>query len=529
MEYANDSNGKRIHYSKGKKGFSYKCPYCLEPVLVRDGLNACFYHRPIRDRTPQQRTCPEYHEDKSYKRIDNKLDIIYINNGGIPLYLCSNEGRFQLKAYFPQISEESFKQLKQAGTKIYVNTKAQSEIDRKVYTVDELYFYPVNTIEKWIYIECKPAVSLTDVRQKWLWGIRGVDIENDIYHSNKDGGYRVALKADISVGKTYRIMFYNNPPKVRGISFEQVGEIFLKKGYTTQIIAVYEMSIDSFTEEARRFIEGKGYRLVEKSSELLPLWPPAVFKGNEITFNKRKALFLYINNSKKENLYFILYNKMFEIDHTEGKNCIIPLTVDANKSIVITDEENERFSSEIKYNISYNPSLIKKQQLKQQIVIKDSNDIEVDFSDANIKPPKDGKLYISSNIPFCATVLNKDYVIYSSNACFENVDYIFNLLINSGAFGIKKYTYKRKNYKIEGSGNIDWKGEFLKLYRCNGPTINADNHYFQLLYLLSQNINRSNVQLYRLLETWIKTNAIPISAVKYMDDIFKSLGGVSNE
>ena len=76
MEYAIDKNGDYVHYSVAKKSTFYRCPHCSEIVLVRNGLNACFYHKSIHDRTPLQRTCPEYHEKNSYKKIDDQLDII---------------------------------------------------------------------------------------------------------------------------------------------------------------------------------------------------------------------------------------------------------------------------------------------------------------------------------------------------------------------------------------------------------------------------------------------------------------------
>lgn len=131
-----------------------------------------------------------------------------------------------------------------------------------------------------------------------------------------------------------------------------------------------------------------------------------------------------------------------------------------------------------------------------------------------------------SNVPFCATVNNKNYVISSSNTSFENVDYDLNIKINSMAFGVKSYTYKRDNLQKKASGNLDWELECLRFYRCSGPTVKANNQYFKFLYLLSQNINERNIQLYRILETWIKTNAIPVSAIRYINEIIESLGGL---
>lgn len=189
----------------------------------------------------------------------------------------------------------------------------------------------------------------------------------------------------------------------------------------------------------------------------------------------------------------------------------------------MSDGEIEKNDSEIKYNILYDKSLIKKQLIKPVIKIKDTNNIEMNFDEKNLKLPKDRKLYIESNIPFCATVNNKNYIISSSSTCFENIDYLVDLKINSRAFGTKSYKYKREKPQIRVKSNLDWELEYTRLYRCTAPITKANNQHFQLLYLLSQNINEKNIQLYRLLETWIKTNSIPVSAINHLDRIFKSL------
>lgn len=301
MEYAMDKGGHYVHHTVAKKSNSYKCPYCRDEVYIRGDPNACFYHRPIPNRTPLQRTCPEYHEGtSSYKKIDNPVDIIHINNGGVPLYLCNHGDNYQLRAYFPSISEDSLNKLSKLGVRVHVNTEAYSKKDRKIYNIDNLKFYPVNTIERWIYVKCDSKIDELDVHRKWLWGIRGVDIENDIYHSNKDGGYRVALKSNIIIGETYRIMFDRYPPNIEGINFEKIGEIWLREKSIRKLICIYEMNIYSFTEAAREFIEGKGYHLAEKPNELIPLWPPAVFKGNEIIFNQRETFFYILIIRKRK-------------------------------------------------------------------------------------------------------------------------------------------------------------------------------------------------------------------------------------
>lgn len=531
MEYAMNKNGKLVHHINASRELSYVCPYCFEKAVIRQGANACFYHNPIRDRTPLQRTCPEYHENSSYRKVNDRLEILYINNGGIPLYLCNENERFQLRAYFPKISEHSVNKLKRIGVKIHVNTKAYSEMDKKIYNVCNLNFYPVSTIEKWIFVECNPFVVEPEVKRKWLSGIRGVDVERDIYHSNQDGGYRVALKANITVAKAYQIMFKNSPPIIKGISFEKKGEIHLRKKMVRKVVGIYEMRVEKFAEPARQFVEGKGYKLVEDSNELIPLWPPAIFKGNEIIFNERDVFFLHINNSMKERLFYTRHNGLIKMDSTEENKRIVPIIIhkDEGKSLAVSDGDDARFDHEIKYNLLYRSPIITKKPINQRLAFTDIDGSEVNLVEDNPILPKNGQLLISSKVPFMATISSNNYTITSGSKYLEDIYYGRVITIDSKAFGIKTYSLEKEILQKRKEKQLDWEQQYAILYRCTGTTIKADARFFQILLLLSKNTNDININLYRLLETWVKTNSIPVTAIKYIDGIARALGGMVNE
>jgi len=527
MEYAIDKSGKLIHHKNAIKGKFYKCPYCKERVYVRRGLNACFFHERKSNRTPLQKCCPEYHEGTSYGKTEKSLSCIYLDNGGIPLYLCNYNNQFELRAYFPSISNKSLQYLREKGVKIHVNTKSTSFIDRRTYTVDNLNFYPVRTTENWIDIVCEPGIDNQEIRRKWLCGIRGIDVQKDIYYCGSEGGYRVALGSEIIIGRHYRIMFYDNAPNIEGIGFIRVGYINLKKDYVDKKLSIYEMVISRRTEAARKFIESKGYKLVGKSNKLIPLWPPGAFKGNEIIFNRKKAYFLHINPSGKSKLYYSRDNEL--VDLYSDRNNIILLKLDQDDTIITSEVKNEISNYEILYSITYSESLVRKEDLKQEIIIKNSNDKIIKSDTGNLELPKDRRLFITSNVPFCAVVKNKNYVISSSSLFFENIWYNHKLIIDSKAFGTKEFTFNR-NETRSMLKKINWDLEYSKLYRCNAPpTIPVSNRYIKLLYIISQLTNINNKNVYKLLETWIKTNSIPVTAVKHLDELLNYLGGLANE
>lgn len=527
MEYAIDKSGDLIHHKNALKDKFYKCPYCKERVYVRRGLKACFYHEPKSQRTPLQKCCPEYHEGASYRKTENSLNYIYMNNGGIPLYLCNYNNRFELRAYFPSISDKSLQYLREKDVKIHVNTKSVSLIDRRTYTVDNLDFYPVKTIESWIDVVCEPEIDNQEIQRKWLCGIRGVDVQKDIYHSGNEGGYRVAFGSDIIIGKCYRIMSYNNLPNIEGVSFNRVGYINLKEGCVDKKLLIYEMVISRYTEAARKFIESKGYKLVEKSNKLIPLWPPGAFKGNELIFDRKEVYFLHINPSGKSKLYYSRDNEL--VDLYSDENNIISLKLSQDDTIITSEIKNKISNYEILYSVTYNESLVRKEDFKEETIIKNSDGKIIKSDNENLILPKDRRIFITSNIPFCAIIKNRDFVISSSSMFFENIKYSHKLVIDCKAFGIKEFMFYRKGTKSTFK-KINWDNEYSKLYKCNAPTtIPASNRYIRLLYLISQLPNIDNKNVYKLLETWIKTNSIPVTALKYLDELLNYLGGLVNE
>ncbi|MBU3218188.1 hypothetical protein LL033_01165 [Clostridium estertheticum] len=526
IEYAKDMNGKKVSAEEASCNLTYQCPYCLDSVNVRKGnvYVDYFAHIRIKDRTPFQKICPGY-KGNEYSSINNTLDKMYINNGGVPLYLCSENERFELRAYFPTLSDSSMMKLKEVNAKICVNTKAVDDMDRGIYNVDNLHYYKVDTLREWIDIKCEPNVHLPEMQRKWLWGIRGIDLNNDIYHCNKDGGYRVALKANISVGKTYRIIFENCNPIINGIKFTELGNIQLNQGYLNNkiIFSVYSMELNLYTEEARKFIERKGYNLLDGVNELLPLWPPAVFEGNELKYDHSNALFLHIDNTNKERVYYTHDNGLMPVSG-DTKSAIIKITINDNKTVAVAGT-NGNIIEEIKYSIIRVDNLVKKDLITLKSKVTDSDDNIFDFTNKYLKPPKDGILMVNSNLHFTAIVLNENYVISSSNVRFDKVRSFDELVINNKAFGICKYKYKKKNDKTNML-ELNFEKVYLHLYVCTAPTINTNERNIELLYLLSKNIH-NNIRLYRLIELWVKTNRIPVSAVKQLEEIRIYLGGRS--
>ena len=505
MKYGIDKKGKKICYKDALKNEIYLCPFCTEKLILRNGRKSCFAHNIIKKRTPLQRTCPEYHENDKYRKIDNLVDIIYIENGGIPLYLCNDGNKFEIRAYFPSLSETCMNSLIKNNTEIIINNKIWCYIEN-------LNYYNVYNIKDWIDVKINPSISFNEIKRKWLWGIRGINIEKDIYHSNNEGGYRVAIKSNIYVGKKYRMLFLKDQiPFINGIAFRCIGEIKLRKGINEVLFSVCDIEIKEYNEDARQFIESKGYHLRKNINKVIPLWPPIIFKGNELITDSDKVWFFHENGSNNE---YINEINDGEICKTIRRNIFKIYNISSinEKAIVVSDESIENVSSEIKYVFKYEKKLENDKYIKPEIIIKDIDGNIISF-DNNILPSK-RKVFIHSNIPSCLMLINDNYCLSSSEYFLEGLDYNNEIVIDCKGFGRICWKYKRKSEKVS---EINWSFLYSKLYLSSGKLINPKYNCKIVLYKIKKNLNKNNIKVYLILCEWLRKGEIPIDAQQIID------------
>lgn len=520
MDIGKDCKGRSVHFRDALIEETYRCPECTEKLNLRGGKTACFAHNIIKERTPAQRICPNYHENENYKKISNIVDIIYINNGGITLYLCNDGNKFELRAYFANIKETYRNQLIDNKTKIFINKK-------KWCGVEDLSFYPLHDIKKWIYIDTVPKTTIDEVKRKWLYGIRGIDIENDIYKGTNDGGYRIAIKSNIYIGKKYKILCLKDKIFICGIKFKCIGQIRLIDNGNKKIFNIFDMEIFEITEESREFIEGKGYQLVKKLNKIIPLWPPVVFKGNDLILDNDAIWFYHLIRGADECLYEIIEGKIrklaknklfkiFSISKFSEKVIVI-----SNKSIL--EEELSGTVTEIKYILNYIENLNFRKTLERKIIIKDIYNEIIDYSLNSSCIPKDGKLIIDSNIPILARVMRNNYCIYSSKYNLDEIIYGDTIFIDCKCFENIDYKYNEILVKSDKIESINWKTLSLKLYNCRGILVKPTYNDKKLLYKLQKNLNNENKIIFKILYNWILNNGIPINSQKILNEVEENM------
>lgn len=305
IAYGIDGNGKKVYARHAYSHRTYICPYCFEGINVRKSINKddYFAHKPIHNRTPQQMLCPGYTGGEGKIETDN--DKICVINGGVPLHLVAKNGEYELIAVFPPVSPANLNKLEAWNTKVEITNDEKKE----VFSAFNLHRYRVQTTSDWIKVKCTNLQGyLSEVKNKWEWGIRGLAFDNDFFSAEFRGGCRVAQHSNIIVGKEYLFVSkYSIVSRDKGIIFKKVGKLTFSDMYVSKSYNVYSIVVDEVTDDAIAYIQSKGYQLIEKSDEIVPLWPPTIMEGKELIYPKgtQDAYFYHKRESNQKIFYGI--------------------------------------------------------------------------------------------------------------------------------------------------------------------------------------------------------------------------------
>lgn len=514
IEYGIDAYGRKVYAYEAHKKRTYTCPYCLEEIHVCKGnINRDYFaHNPITNRTPQQMICPGYKGEGTFRKIGGKVDQVYITNGGIPLYLCEYEKEtYQLNAYFPPISKINMELLNAWDAIVEVTESGK----REIYSINNLKYYRLKTSSEWIKVSCKNTkYSIPEVKQKWEWGIRGLNYAKDIFHSNENGGYRVALHSSIVVGKEYLIVIRNDVvSQTKGVSCSKKGFIKLNDSYRNSEYSVYSMIVHEVTETTIAYIHNKGYQLIERSDDIIPIWPPAVFEGKELIYREPdKRAFLFHEKHSSQCMFTINEYGLCEIEEDDN---IVEVSTN-NRTVLLSDYQFNILSDEIKYVLTQTRENFKNPKFFTPS-IKWINDYGIEClltedTDLSIN----GKVYLEADVDFTACVLDGDYIKKSTRRVLENVMRNKKIIISIEPFGkIFIENSKIKEKAIEKNVIINISSIVNELYRCDSARVPIDNN-FKELYSIAKNYS---YELFNILNYWAVKNKMPYMAKKYLYQI----------
>ncbi|GKX31362.1 hypothetical protein SH1V18_38420 [Vallitalea longa] len=512
IEYGIDGYGRKVYPRQAVRGRTYTCPCCLEEIIVRYRNGNYFAHKPIKNRTPLQRICPGYKGVVNYKKIEGKVDKVYIINGGLPLYLgIFRDEKYQLNAYFPPLSQSNMNSLEEWGTKVIVTEGGA----KKEYSASNIRFYRLKTTVDWIKVKCKVLKHpITEVQQKWEWGVRGLDCEKDIFHSHYAGGFRVALHSNIVVGKEYLIVIRNNfISSIKGVCFERKGCLSLNNWYDKQEFSIYAMTVNSITDEAISYVQNKGYQLIGKSDEIIPMWPPALIEGKELIYRRHSnEAFLFHGKWADQRIFNVSEYGITNIEKNEN----IFETRTNNKTLLLSDHKFNIFSNEIRYMLTQTRNNFDNDKLyKPNIMWRTDESTLKLLTVAENEILKAKKIFFDTDTKITICILKKNYVEMSSKRIVANLKRNRVLVVDMGAFGkiwleSKPIMNKEKEIrKIYINDIVEY------LYCCNAISVPIPNEILQVFEYARQNSGK----LYRVMLPWIQKQKIPFAAAKYLYSI----------
>ena len=492
------------------KGIKYVCLYCGEENLIlRKGNHNrhAFAHKKASKRTPLERTCPEY---KGQSPITGDSDKLYIQNGGIPVYLHKNGNDFYIDAIFPMLSDKSLQEL--------INQKAKLHIEDEIYNIEQrldmIYYRLEDTKSKWIYIKFEGNIKKSkEVEQKWLWGIRGLyDVEQSLFQCNMNGGYRVSPNNCIYVNKKYYAISKEKQLRTPGIIYEKQGEITLNHKY----YYVFTFQITNITLEVQNEVNRRQYVLCEKSSYSNPIWPPCNILGNQLIYTDDRAFF-YQEINEKEKLSY----------HNSQNDTLLPIYSLKNCFIIYPKYWNCLYSSHIEHDfINGKNRDIPIQNIQWHITYKSKktdsdkkdtsfyliNDLNEIINEGDIQPYITYSIKTDNDISVKVIIKQGEYVICVYKQIIENISPGSTVILDAGSYGQKRYNVCKIN-KSNPNEN------YSVLLKVKGINVNIDS----VIKRFYHKIKNTHPQVARKVNIWIKSNCIPLEAKKLIYKYMKAI------
>lgn len=519
IAYGIDGNGRKTYAENAYSGRTYICPYCFEDISVRKCKNGndYFAHRSIHNRTPQQKLCPGYTGGEG--KIDTDSDKICVINGGVPLHLVSRNSEYELVAVFPPLSPSCLNKLTTWNTMVEITNDGQKEI----FSAHNLHCYRVKTTNNWIKVNCTNMQSnLDEVKKKWGWGIRGLAFEDDFFTSDFRGGCRVAQHSNIVVGKEYLFVHrYGNISGLDGIIFKKVGQLTLGNIQISKSYEVYSVVVNDATEDAISYIQNKGYQLIEKSDEIVPLWPPAIIEGKELIY-PQSTQDAYFYHRKESNQKIFLWDREFTRALDEKDNVLIAAT--NNKALILSDYEFNILSKEIRYILTQDRNNYELNRNYDVLMTwEDNNGVEIPVENNIPEELKKTGLFLQSNYKTKILILHKGIVEQSSKSKIERLKNNREFFIINEPFGIK-YFVPIDEVKLKQIKNHSIINETIKrVYNCRSSFVKVDSSIDRWIKLYEH----ESKELIKILYQWKLMERMPVMAVKILYEMEMQINGQS--
>lgn len=510
IEYGIDGYGRKVAAKDAYSGRTYTCYYCKEKIHVRKGdkKSPYFAHMPIHNRTPQQMACEGYKgHGASAGYIKNEGDKIYIFNGGVPVHLVEyTKGKYELIAMFPPLSNESMKKISEWDAKIRITGDGRDQ----VFSAWNLRRYKIKTTNSWIYTKSQDfKYEIDEVKRKWLWGIKGIAFDEDLFRSDSTGAIRVASMGTVSVGKEYlfihRCGVLNNRP---GLTFRKKGVFTLADSFYSREYDVYSVVVTKVTEDSISFIQRKGYNLIEKSDDLIPMWPPAVIEGKELIYNTGDDT-AYLYHKKVSNQQVFQWRGYLPGKIIEKEDVFKCFT--NNNSLLLSDYEFNSLAKEIRYVLTQERNNYYRERIFDiSLCFKNEEGVISDLEELMYKT-LDEKVYVESSYSGISILNTEGFFVLGSRK--KQIAEMLNkgdLWIEYQPFG-RKRILRESPQIVENEMKLDAipkiTDDFVrKLYNCKSTYIPESGFLDKWIIYAKDN---KQIDLLKIFFAWKKIGVIP--------------------
>jgi hypothetical protein len=111
-------------------------------------------------------------------------------------------------------------------------------------------------------------------------------------------------------------------------------------------------------------------------------------------------------------------------------------------------------------------------------------------------------------------------VLSSGKDIFEMIQQNCTLHFDFNAFGEKIICFNER--EKQSTETIYFDDYFKYFYRCRGRKIPFEKRYLRILDYLAISRNKA---FYQLIQHWLQTNTMPLTAKNRMDDLLLEIGG----
>lgn len=501
---------RRVQY-KEKKFF---CPNCGEYVTFAYGKKNKSFFRHANE-NEETKECDLRSKSEGELSIYQKI--------GLPLYLKKeSNNKYQLYIGFYSLGESNVNDLIRRQSKITIKAAKTISGYKKTYYIDNINFFTDKTTLKSINftstkynLEYSSKEARNLAYEKWGKEIEGINTNGALFKFGENGGRKIRINEEIESDTDYFCIYkYNNIFKdYDGITTEECGDIVFLNG----IYKVYKIRFSIMGKQAKLISEfcRENFKvsLVNKLSDITPIWPPMIKKDNKVGMVYDKNNLLLIRSTDKNTRAFMHKKNIYKeilLNNIEKNKYLIKILPSSIENVInINDEYNSKYLFIFKYNEEI-------KGFNNEILIKDINENIIEKGKFH-KLPLDGKLKIQSNsevelLHYRKNILLKNHKIKSLGTMVEDIKFGDRLSIKIGLKNETILEYKKVKIELNKVFNDFEIYKSLKNLECYYEPVD--------IYIKSilKNI-KQYPQTYNLVKYYTETNRMPIGAKRILKKI----------